>query len=73
MPRARRCSDADLKAASATRINKQCLDIAGGANVGNDNLDVGAGDQDIMFRYSSDETEDVMPLTHSMSICPERN
>ena len=43
-------SDADLKAASAIRINKQSLDIAGGVNVGNDDLDVGAGDQDTTFQ-----------------------
>merc|ERR1712107_796757 len=30
-------------------------------------LDVGAGDQGIMFGYASDETEDAMPLTHAMA------
>ena len=30
-------------------------------------MDVGDGDQGIMFGYSSDETEDCMPLTHSMA------
>ena len=41
-------------------------DIAGGVNAGKDDLDVGAGEQDIKFEYASDEM-------HSMRTSLERN
>jgi S-adenosylmethionine synthetase len=57
------CDDCEV----LVRINKQSPDIAGGVHVGKSELDVGAGDQGIMFGYASDETENCMPLTHMLA------
>ena len=35
--------------------------------VDKNDTDVGAGNQGIMFGYTSDETSDYMPLAHSMA------
>ena len=49
------------------RIYKQSPDFVDGAYVGENDLDVGAGDQGIMFGYASDETEDCVSPMHSMA------
>ena len=46
------------------RIRRRSPDIAGGADVNEDDLDAGAGYQGLEFGYTTDENEDTAPLTH---------